>query len=91
MLRGSRAPIMVRPMADAIQDFRELISLWPSMGQFGREVAGDKERGRIFYRRNRVPRELHAKVVEAAQARGFDGITSEFLDRLYSAGRKQGR
>lgn len=82
---------MVWVMPDEIQDFRQLIARWPSLGQFGRDVAGDKDQGRIFYRRNRVPRKLHQQVVTAAAARGLDGITTEFLAALYDKGRGQGR
>jgi hypothetical protein len=73
------------------EDFRGLIDLWPSMGQFGREVAGDKERGRIFWRRNRVPKDLWPALIRAAASRGMVHVTEEFLASLYDAGRKQGR
>lgn len=78
-------------MQDQIPDFQALIALWPSMRVFGREVCGDTEQGRIFFRRNRVPRKLHPALIRAAIARGLQGVDQPFLDRLYDAGRKQGR
>jgi hypothetical protein len=77
-------------MQDDLHDFRGLIDRWPSMGQFGREVAGDKSTGRIFHRRNRVPRSHWPALTTAAAARGLQ-LDTEILERLYEAGRKQGR
>lgn len=76
-----------------VPDFTALIDLWPSARAFGREVAGEKhqEQGRIWRRRNRVPKDLHPAVVAAAKGRGIEGVTLELLARLYAAGRGQGR
>ncbi len=75
-----------------VTDFRGLIALFPSARAFGREVAGasNQELGRVWKRRNRVPRDLHEKVVAAAAARGL-AVDMDFLARLYQAGHKQGR
>lgn len=78
-------------MQDLPNDFQGLIGLWPSMGAFGRDLAGDKACGRIFHRRNRIPRKLWPKLLQLAQARGLAGVTPDYLERLYIAGRRQGR
>lgn len=90
-LRIHKPAAMVDRMQDEIQTFRQLIECWPSKGQFGRDVAGDKDQGRIFYRRNRVPRSLHQAVVDAAAARGLEDVTMERLAALYERGRGEGR
>lgn len=72
-------------------DFRGLIGHWPSMGAFGRELAGDKARGRIFHRRNRVPERLWPLLIELAPRHGLQGVTFEYLAGLYQVGKGQGR
>jgi len=78
-------------MQDEITDFRGLISKWPTLRAFGQAVTGDPETGRIFHRRNRVPRSRWPSVIKAAREAGVDGVTTEFLERLYAAGRGVGR
>lgn len=78
-------------MQDLPADFRGLIEHWPSMRAFAREAGGEPEQGRIWARRNRVPKKHHRGVVAAAQARGLQGVTTEYLARLYAAGQGQGR
>lgn len=71
-------------------DFQGLIDLWPTQRAFGREVAGDPERGRVFHRRNRVPKRLWPTLIQTAGAHGIQGVTLEYLRRLYDAGRYEG-
>lgn len=78
-------------MQDLPTDFQGLIGRWPSMGEFGRQLVGDKSKGRIFHRRNRVPKEHWPKLMQLAAALGLAGVDRDYLDRLYAAGRKQGR
>lgn len=81
----------MEPSSALPADFRGLIDRWPSMGAFGREISGDKARGRIFYRRNRVPERLWPLLMELAPKHGLDGLTLEYLAALYQAGKGQGR
>jgi hypothetical protein len=81
-----------------VKDFQGLIDLWPSARAFARDVAGEEhqELGRIWRRRNRVPREhwprLLPLVVDLAPDAFNDGESEkEFLERLYRAGRGEGR
>lgn len=76
-----------------VEDFRGLIGLWPSARAFAREVAGEdsQEQGRVWARRNRVPRCYFPMITVMALRRKIKGCTTEFLERLYEAGRGQGR
>jgi hypothetical protein len=76
---------------DLPDDFRALIARWPGLAEFGREVAGDGEKGRIFHRRNRVPWSFHPTIVALAPKYGLAGVDRAYLARLYQAGRRQGR
>jgi len=81
---------------DAMQDklpntFQGLIGLWPSTRAFGRELVGDPERGRIFHRRNRVPKRYWSTMEQIASKRGLVGVDFEYLARLYKAGKNHGR
>lgn len=75
---------------DLPTSFQGLIDLWPTQRAFGREVSGDSERGRVFYRRNRVPKRLWSLLVDRATARGIKGVTIAYLRTLYDAGRGEG-
>jgi hypothetical protein len=86
MVRDSRAAMQELPTT-----FQGLISLWPSTRAFGRDLVGDPNRGKIFYRRNRVPTPYWPMVVKIAEERGLAGVDFPYLHRLYEAGRKQGR
>lgn len=76
---------------DLPEDFRGLIACWPSQRTFGRDIAGEGQKGHIFHRRNRVPPKLHHVIVALAPDHGLQGVTLEYLARLHLAGRKQGR
>lgn len=80
-------------MQDEFTDFRAVMARWPSARAFARDVAGasSQELGRIWHRRNRVPRALWPAVLEAAARRQVGGLSTELLARLYKAGRGQGR
>lgn len=78
-------------MTDTIKDFRALIHRWPTKADFGREIAGDAAHGKIFYRRNRVPRRHWEQLMLGAHKMGLGNVDQEFLERLYEAGRGEGR
>lgn len=78
-------------MTEQINDFRALIHRWPTKADFGRDVAGDAAHGKIFYRRNRVPRRHWATLMKGAFKVGLANVNEEFLERLYEAGRGVGR
>lgn len=78
-------------MQDLPQDFRGLMARWPSMRRFAAAIGADPEQGRIFHRRNRVPRKFWPVLQIAADAMGLRGVDRAYLVRLYEAGRGQGR
>lgn len=79
-------------MTDGIHDFQQLMDRWPTKAAFGRDIGlDDPHAARIFHRRNRVPRAHWAALIKSAHQMGMDFVDQDFLDRLYDAGRKQGR
>lgn len=76
-----------------IADFRQLIALWPSARAFARDIASEaqQEQGRIWNRRNRVPKEYWPRLITAATKLGVRRLTMEHLDRLHKAGKGEGR
>ena len=78
-------------MQDLPTTFRGLIDCWPSGKAFGRQICGNADRGRIFYRRNRVPKQLWPSVIKHAPEHGLVGVDNAYLATLYEAGRGEGR
>lgn len=79
-------------MQDAPTDFQALIDLWPSTAAFARAVAGEEhaDKGKIWRRRNRVPREYHPRLVEICPAMGIPGVTLDSLAAMRKSGRGMG-
>lgn len=61
--------------------FRNVISLWPSRTALARDVQEDVSTIRKWYRRNRIPVEHWAKLLEAARVRELP-ITADYLTRI---------
>jgi len=79
-------------MQDTPTDFQELIDRFPSASAFARAVAGEEhaDKGKIWRRRNRVPTEYHARIVEICPPFGVSGVTLETLAAMRKRGRGQG-
>lgn len=71
-------------------DFRAIIDAWPSAAQFGRDLSDDGHNGRIWRRRNRVPRQYHKLLAQLATARGIAGCSEDHLADLLKVGRGVG-
>jgi len=88
---GARSSYPCR-MQDTPTDFRSLIDRFPSASAFARTVAGEEhaDKGKIWRRRNRVPVEYHARIVEICPPCGIQGVTLESLAAMRVAGRGEG-
>ncbi len=70
---------------DMVSTFREVLGLWPSLRDFASEVDAPLVSARKWHQRDSIPPEFWIQVSEAAQRRGYDGITVELLTRLRAA------
>lgn len=58
-----------------------LIDTWKTIAEFATEVGCGYEAARQMRRRESIAPEHWAKVIEAAEAKGIEGITYEWLAR----------
>ena len=70
---------------DMVSTFREVLGLWPSLRDFASESDAPLVSARKWQQRDSIPPEFWIQVSEAAQRRGFNGITVELLTRLRAA------
>ena len=68
-----------------VDSFREVLGLWSTLRDFASEVDAPLVSARKWHQRDSIPPEFWIKVSDAAQRRGFDGITVELLTRLRAA------
>lgn len=66
-------------MSNVPASIPELISQWPTIGEFAVSIDCGYEAARQMNNRGRIAPHHWAKVVLAAQERGIDGITLEWL------------
>ncbi len=64
-----------------VTDFKSVIDLWPSPIELAADIGEDVELVRKW-RQRRIPAEYWVPIVEAAEKRGFEGITYERLAQL---------
>lgn len=65
-----------------ITQFKDVILLWPTAADFGRDVGVNPISARAMKQRNRIPSKYWAKTIEKARERGFRGLTYETLVEL---------
>lgn len=65
-------------------DFVAIMDLWPSLAELARDVGVDEHRPRMWKHRGVIPPRHWPAVVNAAEARGFDGVTADRLSRAYA-------
>lgn len=83
-------------MEKTISDFKGLIDLWATPAEFARAVLDNADYsnlnpGRIWYRRNRVPKVHFPQVLKACKTRNLEGVDEEALNLLWARGAKQGK
>lgn len=59
--------------------FADIIGLWPSAADFGRDVGVSEVRARAWKNRNSIPPRFWRLVVAAAGRRGIEQVTLEAL------------
>ena len=71
-----------------VETFRDLMDRWPSARAFAREIAGAdlQDQGKIWKRRNRVPKHYWSQLRASALRRGLGELTDETLERLWALG-----
>lgn len=77
-------------MQSQISDFRGLMGLWPTLDVFGNEVTGEPRPnvtnpGRIWSRRNRVPRAYWPRLITLAQSKGVS-LNDQQLEAFWAQG-----
>ena len=60
-------------------DHRAVIDLWPNLQAFARDIRVSYDTAKQMRRRNSIADRHRQAVVEAAEARGFSGISFELL------------
>lgn len=66
-------------MTEALDNISTLIDRWPSIAEFAGDVGCSYEAARQMRRRNSIPSAYWLRAVEAATARGIDGVSLEAL------------
>lgn len=66
----------------SLKDFRAVIDLWPSLGDFARAVDCDYGTAKKWRSRNSIPADWDTRVVAAAKADDLDMVSFELLARL---------
>lgn len=71
-----------------VRDFRAVIALWRSARAFAIDIAGPSmsEQGKIWRRRNRVPRHYWPRLLERLAERGHPEITEDMLESFWASG-----
>lgn len=64
------------------------MALWRSARAFARDIGGESmaEQGRIWRRRNRVPRHYWPRLLERLAERGHHGFTEDMLETFWARG-----
>lgn len=65
-----------------IKSFRDVIELWPSIGEFAEDIGVKYVTGQLMKHRDSIDADHWVAVVEAAKRRGFKGVTYEALARI---------
>ena len=70
-----------------IHQFKDVISLWPTAADFGRDLGIEEVHARAMKRRNSIPSKYWDSLVNAASEQGFVNVTHEALAKI--AGKTQ--
>lgn len=70
-----------------IKQFRDVIFLWPTAAEFGRDLGIGEVSARAMKNRNSIPSKYWDKVVKAAHERGIGDISLEALSKIASGKR----
>lgn len=62
-----------------IQQFKDVIALWPTAAEFGRDIGIHEVSARAMKQRNSIPSKYWEKVIQSAENRGIMTITHELL------------
>lgn len=62
--------------------FRHVIDLWPTMVVLAADLGLGYEAVNQWRKRDSIPTWVHARLLQAAHARGFEKVTRELLDEL---------
>lgn len=68
-----------------MNSFSEIIALWPTVVAFADEVGVKYPTAASWEQRNTLPPDIWGRVVEAAERRGFKGVTFERLAAIAAA------
>lgn len=66
----------------AAETFRDVIALWPGVGEFADDIGTSYNTAKQMRRRNSIAPEHWPAVAAAAESRGYPEVTVEFLTRL---------
>lgn len=62
-----------------MQNFRDIISLWPTVAAMASDVGVGERTGFSWWQRDSIPSDRFASVVRAAAKRGYIGVTADAL------------
>lgn len=71
-----------------ILHFEDIINLWPTCADFGRDIGAKDVTARAMRRRNTIPGKYWNAVVDAARNRNFHNISLEVLSNIASGNTK---
>jgi hypothetical protein len=74
-----------------MKSFAEAINRWPSLRVFAEDIGVDYVTAQVMRHRDSISDKHWLRVVSAAEARGIDGVTLEFLAALKAARRAKSR
>lgn len=63
----------------AMEDFRAIIVKWPDLDALAADAGAGKEAVKKWKRRNTIPAEYWAGLIQAAETRGIQGVTADVL------------
>lgn len=67
-----------------ITSYRDIIGMWPSIGEFAADIGVKYVTAQLMKHRNSIGADHWSAVVEAARKRGYDVVTLELLAGLRS-------
>lgn len=62
-----------------IREFKDIIYLWPSAADFGRDIGVGEVSARAMSRRNSIPSKYWGATIKAAVERGISSLSYETL------------
>lgn len=69
---------MARKDKPPVADFRALIDNFTTAAEFARQCGAKPDAGRVWYRRNRIPKAYRAAVIDQASTVGISISESDF-------------